>query len=570
MFIFKAKQGSILIEALLALAIGSTILTVVSQALVVNQQANMAAGQKQKAEYLSQEANEAVKSIWARGWQEIGVNGTYHPQIASGLWSLVNGEETLGAYQRAVTIEDIFRDGQGNIATSGGTLDPSSKKITTVVSWNQPRQQSITSQLILTRFKDNVSWQEDSLADFSDGEEDATDAEINPGYVQLAQTGGGGWSEPRSLGTVDGLSKASGITANSTHIYLSLNRTWGNIEVFDISSSPATPSSLGSFDTFWRENDVACYGDYLYVADDLWITPSVSIYNIGQNPTNPPYVGSQGLFYRAGGIFANEKYLFVSVKYWPLVFVYQLENGHYEDPYYLGYFFTTDETVDVTVSGNYLYVAQESTSRAVEIYDISSSPTSPTHMATLTTLYQPTGIYTESNILYLSMEHKRGAMYSISTDPVNPELYGYFPTQRNNVDITAYGDYGYVAGGDSQLKVIEVFDLSDSKGVSGIYFVYGEYISSVFDAGSQSAFNRIFWQGQELANTNILFQVAVNDDGASWNFVGPDGTAGSFFEEPGAIPFNHILGRYFKYKMILTGDGDTTPTVDKVIVNYSP
>ena len=67
-----------------------------------------------------------------------------------------------------------------------------------------------------------------------------------------------------------------------------------------------------------------------------------------------------------------------------------------------------------------------------------------------------------------------------------------------------------------------------------------------------------------------MFQIAVNDDNLTWDFVGPDGTAGSYFEEPGGFPLNSLLGKYFKYKIILTSDGVETPVVENVTVNYSP
>jgi hypothetical protein len=563
----KLKRGSIIIEALLALAIGSTILTVVSSALMGTQQTNLQANQYEQAELLLQEGQEVVRSVWSTGWLGIDVAGLRHPVINSGEWVLAPGSEDLGIYSRQIEINSVSRDTQGNIVTEGGTLDPATKKVTVIVSWDSPMARSISQTFYLTRYLENLSWKEDTAADFSDGQENATDVTTNPGNIQLAQTGGGGWTQPRSLGTVDGRYKSTGICLTSQYAYLTWDHEWGGIEVFDIHSNPVAPVSVGNFGLTYRANDCITANGYLYIADS-WFLPTISIYNIGANPTNPPFVGITGILYSAGGLWATDQYLFVSVKNTNIIVVYGLDDGHYTNPQFLGFFFTPHEAVDLTASGNYLYVAQRRTAGAVEIYDISQNPTAPTHVGTVNTLYQPTGIWTESNILYLSMESKRGAMFSIA-NPVSPRLYGYFPTVRNTVDVAAYGDYGYIAGTDSQLKVIEVFDLSDSKGISGIYFVYGEYISSTFDAGSQVVFNRLSWQGSEPTGTNILFQIAVSDDGTTWNFVGPDGSSGSYYDSSNAIPLSHTLGRYFKYKAILTGDGDFTPVVAEVTVNYS-
>jgi len=563
------KSGVVLMEMILVLAIGSTILTAVAVSLAGSQQASLQSSQNQQAELHLQEISEAVKSVKDAGWSSIADNDIYHPEVFLGDWILVENEETIGIYKRRIEIEDVFRDETGNIVVEGGTLDPSTKKITAVVGWTTPRPASVSQTFFLTRHQDNISWIEDTFDDFNDGTEDATDVTNNPGYVQLAETGGGGWTEPASLGTVDGRYKASGIWATDTHIFLTADRLFGGIEVFNIEDSPDVPSSVGYFGFTYRPNDCAAVNGYLYVTNSLPLG-TINIYDISANPINPPWVAARGLFYQAGGIWATDDYLFVSGKSEEFVVVYQLSGGHYTDPDFLGWFETPEDTVDIAVSGSYLYLAQESTSNAVEIYDISANPASPSHISTLTTLYEPTGIWTESNILYLSMESKRGAMYSLAADPTSPELFGYFPTERNTADIAAYGDYGYVAGADSQLKVIEVFSLADSKGLSGIYFIYGEYISSTLDAGDQAAFNRISWEGEKSSNTDILFQVASNDDDSTWNFVGPDGTGATYFEDPGGIPLNSILGRYFKYKIILTGlEGNDTPVVDKVIVNYS-
>ena len=178
------KKGMILIEMLLALAIGSAVLTAVSTALAGNQQANLGSYQKQQAELSLQEISEAVKSVKLSHWENISTNGTYHPEISDGDWMLIEGEEVAGIYTRKIEIKDVFRDGAGNIVAEAGILDPSIKKITSIITWEKPRQNSISQTFFLARWQDNETWIEDTYDDFTDGIEDATDAAINPGYVQ--------------------------------------------------------------------------------------------------------------------------------------------------------------------------------------------------------------------------------------------------------------------------------------------------------------------------------------------------------------------------------------------------
>lgn len=562
------KRGSIIIEALLALAIGTAMLTVVSQALNSAQRGNLQSSQYQQAELYLQEGQEIIKSIQATNWAVLADNGTFHPVVNSGNWILQQEAEALGIYNRSITIDFVYRDTNGDIVSEGGILDPASKKVTVVVTWEKPRHSSISRTFYITRFRQNDSWLEDSGTDFGDGTENATDVTTSPGDILIAHTGGGGWTQPKSLGTVDGQRKASGICNNGRYLYLTQDHTVAGIEVFDTQANPAVPQSKGTFSVTYRPNDCSTASNYLYLCDNFFIFPSISIWNIGSNPLNPPYVSNIFTIFSTKSVASNSFYLFTSINNSNIIRAYSLDNNHYTNPQLLDYFSTTANIASLALSGNYLYVAQESTAQAIRIYNIAANPANPQYVGTIPLLYQPTGVAVDGNILYVTMSNKTGAMLSIN-NPSSPQLYGYFPTVRNTADVTAIGDYGYVAGSDSQLKVIEVFDLSDSKGITGVYFIYGEYTSSTFDAGQEVVFNRLTWQGTKPAGSNILFQVAINTDGTTWNYVGPDGTSSTYYESAGAIPLTDSLGQYLRYKVILTGDGDTTPIVSNVSINYS-
>lgn len=561
------KQGVILLEMLLALAIGSAILTAVSSALVGSQQTNLRSYQNQQAEYCLQEASEAVRSIWLTDWGKIKTNGIFHPEISAGDWALVNGEETLGIYTRWVEIEDVFRDANGSIVASGGILDPSSKRIIVTVTWETPRPGTLSQSFLLTRYHNNTTWIEDVFEDFSDGTEDATDIISNPGYVQLAQTGGGGeWTEPTIINDIDAMAKLNGIWAEGSYLYAALGSSNNKVEVFDIGADPENPLSLGVFATADDVNNIAISGNYLYASLGN-SAHEIQVFDIGTDPVDPPEVGRTATDDVPSGLWIQNNYLFASMVGKKLVEVYDLSNPI--SPNFQGSFETAAATEDITGAGNYLYVANNSTGQAIEVFDTSSSAVAPVSLGTFPAFYSPSGIWIENNTLYVSFKQKRAGMYTLTLNPTRPLLLGIFQTNQNTSDITALGDYGYVAGKDSWQRAIEIVYVGDSKGLSGIYFVYGEYISSTLDAGIQAAFNRISWMGEEPALTNILFQIAVNDDNFSWSFVGSDGTPATYFENPGAIPLDHTLGRYFKYKIILTGDSISTPVVDKVVVNYS-
>lgn len=99
---------------------------------------------------------------------------------------------------------------------------------------------------------------------------------------------------------------------------------------------------------------------------------------------------------------------------------------------------------------------------------------------------------------------------------------------------------------------------------------FTSHASGSFDGGGNVAFNNITWTANVPVNTTLRFQIAINTDGSTWNFFGPDGTGSSFYGTPGSIPLPFINGRYIRYKALFTGDGTTTPTLNDVSINYSP
>lgn len=102
------------------------------------------------------------------------------------------------------------------------------------------------------------------------------------------------------------------------------------------------------------------------------------------------------------------------------------------------------------------------------------------------------------------------------------------------------------------------------------YQASGSFESATFDAGADAAFNYVTFTASRPAGTTLQLQVAASDDGSTWNFVGPDGAAGTYFAVGEAIPPDAADGRYLRFKAYLTGDGSATPVLSDVTLNYSP
>jgi hypothetical protein len=105
--------------------------------------------------------------------------------------------------------------------------------------------------------------------------------------------------------------------------------------------------------------------------------------------------------------------------------------------------------------------------------------------------------------------------------------------------------------------------------------------STPYDTGVSGGaqLNSILWQGSLPAGTNVYFQFASsNSANGPWNFVGPDGTANTFYgpTTPGTsykVDYTlHNNKRYFEYRVTLYSDAYlfNAPRVDEINVNWSP
>ena len=79
-----------------------------------------------------------------------------------------------------------------------------------------------------------------------------------------------------------------------------------------------------------------------------------------------------------------------------------------------------------------------------------------------------------------------------------------------------------------------------------------------------------------LCNTSD-YKVMISGASGTWSYIGSDGTTASYYNTTGPgvpvplVSSQHNNKRYFRYKVILNMDaGSTTPTVNNVIVNWSP
>lgn len=123
--------------SIVELIVGIALFAIVASGAVVSilgSFRSVLAGEAQsQASFVALQSFEAVKSIKIQNWSAL-VNGPHGLIQTAGVWSFSGTSDSSGGFIRVVTIADVFRL-NGAIVTSGGTLDPETKKITITVSW---------------------------------------------------------------------------------------------------------------------------------------------------------------------------------------------------------------------------------------------------------------------------------------------------------------------------------------------------------------------------------------------------------------------------------------------------
>ncbi|MBP6856141.1 MAG: carboxypeptidase regulatory-like domain-containing protein [Candidatus Pacebacteria bacterium] len=109
-----------------------------------------------------------------------------------------------------------------------------------------------------------------------------------------------------------------------------------------------------------------------------------------------------------------------------------------------------------------------------------------------------------------------------------------------------------------------------------VYASSGTLESSTFDSGSSSTnYNEILWlptdQSPLVGSDSVKFQIASNNDNATWTFTGPDATANTYYTLSNKTLGSHHSGnRYIRYKLFLsTSDTSATPLVSDISLTYS-
>lgn len=175
----------------------------------------------------------------------------------------------------------------------------------------------------------------------------------------------------------------------------------------------------------------------------------------------------------------------------------------------------------------------------------------------------------------------------LSDATVRLEGAGYDTTLITGRGFIRQTDWSGGAGQDDFTDPARYFDsdgnveINDPAGEVRLRKIFDEYapsaflVSSSFDTGSASNFHQILWQPQDqppdAGPDSVKFRVATNNDKATWNFLGPDGAADTYYTLANQnINSLHNGDRYFRYKAFLgTASTTWTPTVSDISFTFT-
>lgn len=628
------QAGATIVEVLVAIALTGIFMPVLATALVAAHAGRASSIQQLQAQSLIKEATEAVRNVREKGWANVATDGTYHPVPGTSDWSLASGAETINGFTWQIVISTPQRNAAGTIVTSGGTNDPSTKHVAVTVAWNKPTVGSLSTDTYLTRWLTNTVWTQTTQADFTGGTLAntcaATTCDSNPNFalnsVQLQDTSAT-WQLPSVFG---GLKIGTGVAANdvyyttiNSHNYALVGYATG-LAIINV-DNPSAPVLTRTYTTTAAVNGVFAVGNIAYLAtaitnaqfeqislsDPATTAPTLTrSFQITDNNNTAAtsifvsgtfaYVGKKqvtnGLFGTAGefnvlnlsgtnvtlsdnlniaadinAVWVNGNYAYLATsrtnQQLTVVNVTTKTNITSSTTVSLG---ANGTDIAVNAAGTQAYVTTANNTGGAELRVFTVSPTAATATA-VGSGYEVGGAANGVNIdttnpnyllISTSVASKQLIVVNISAPATAVTLVNNITLGGNGNHLFVVGPYAYVATADT------------TKGLTVVYAGYrpsGTFESSTFDPASNVGYNYFTFTGTAPSGTTLQFQIAANNTGSGWSYIGPDGTASTYYTAGDSVPLSIVSNRYFRYKATMTTtNGQATPRLDDTGVNYSP
>ncbi len=632
---FKNKQaGFSLVELLVAISFVGVIIVAIFNISSFNSTVRRLNEERTQALFFAIEGIEASKLI---AWDNliIGDYGLARQDDTWAL--VADEPLLENRFSRVVTVTDVYRSDidngnvHGNISGSQN-LDPDTKKIIVTISWlsRTGKQRQEQMETYVYRFQASRWSQEDWVGgagqiDWSDdtkfySKNAGIDVTI-PGVSTLI-AGFLDWNEATTTATYNtsGNSDDNDVYELDGRAYVvTENNTTGTgaefyiLDVNDIHN----PQLLGSLNIGSGVTSVVVQGNFAYISTRS-DSAEFQIVDVS-NPASPHVEATRGLLGSndARDVVVNNSQAYIIQGSTLYAFNITTPSSPTQYSRTLSVSYTGNE---LFVSGNYVYVATEDANKELQIADI----TNPANMFLagqydLPGSLRATDVNVRGTRAYVSTKNNLSPgpeFFIFSTeDPIDPVFIGSYEVGADINAFAVVGPYALLGAAISteELRVIDISFPATINRVSG-FDLYGSILgmsancavvyaattgdigefsiisteatncqyassgmleSSTFDTGTSTlAYNWIRWSGTQPQGTNIKFQLATsNSQGGPWNFLGPDGSSGTYYTNASQEYINyqsHLNQRYLRYRLYLDTNSELqVPILEDVTISYS-
>ncbi len=608
------KQGFSLIEILLAMVVFTIFSTSILYLAIDTANRDLRIETGNTALLYAREGLEAARNIRDKDYLELA-SGDYGLDFTDDIWSFTEAPETIDDfYQRTISIEDVYRDTENEIAEIG-TLDPETKKITSEVTWDwrgiYPKIVSLTTYFTNWRSDD---WLQTTCTEFDEGTFNnmVSETTISPpenncaielelieqiteefsstnigshgtditvdgdyAYVTLNSSSTGlavvDVSEPHTpiiVATLNINGKGRYVTKDGDYLYIGVPSSSKGLAIVNV-TNPETPTLVKSYNLSDYGNQSAVSGNYLYIAVDTFIN-SFRVIDI-TNKSNPTFVAGLTFLADSNIVQIDGSYAYVGTTNWLFDNFKIINITTPSNPIEIGGLQLEDDVLAIKIDGAFAYVGIENSGHSLQVINI-SDPENPTVLASLDVDGSIQDLALDGEYLYASTNNNGKSFVAINiSNPLLPYVAYTEDLSGKGLGIDTDGDYIYMGLNVNNRGLVI------NEALSFVYTPNGEYVSDILDTNSdETIYNFIDWNSTDTVGGTIKFQIRTADtaehmDVATW--IGSDGTTATYYENPrtAIITDPETSGlRYFQFKAIITSDTIETPTIESVKINYTP
>lgn len=320
-------------------------------------------------------------------------NGAKHLEYSSDSFSIADGEVTENEITTGFVINNVYRDGSGDIVQTGGALDPDSREVVFSANWQDSLgiARSLSSVIYITNW--NIpTWKETTQTDFQDGTTNGTIVTDNgDGSVELDLSGtiNADWCLPQITLTeydLPGNGVAKTISAIPGNAFMGTGDNASGLSFINALITDTDPPVVTVPGTFDGAKTNAVFGetDYAYLGTDT-NSEEIIILDLTSTPyTQVGYVDGPGSN-NADSIFVegNTGYFIQGDQ----LHLFDLTSKSGSRPI-LGSYTLLNTGVKIFVQGNYAYVIIAGGGVDMQIVDISD----PSNMSTVGTANIPSSV----------------------------------------------------------------------------------------------------------------------------------------------------------------------------------